>query len=53
MRMRAIYSEFEKNGVPFIETDWQTAELIKYSANSFLATKISYMNMIARLCDAT
>lgn len=50
-RMRKIYSSFAEEGVPFVETDWQTAELIKYSANSFLATKISYMNEIARYCD--
>jgi UDPglucose 6-dehydrogenase len=32
-------------------TDWQTAELIKYAANSFLATKITFINEIARLSD--
>src|SRR4051794_18507745 len=38
-------------GAPTIVTDLRTAEMIKYVANSFLATRISFINEIARLCD--
>ncbi len=37
---------------PFIAANRNTAEIIKHASNSFLATKISYINMVARLCDA-
>ena len=49
--MRRIYRPLYLNEVPFIFTDLKTAELIKYSANCFLAMKITYINEIARLCD--
>jgi len=39
-------------GAPLIVTDPATAEMIKYAANAFLATKISYINAIANICDA-
>lgn len=39
-------------GAPLIVTDPNTAELIKYASNTFLATKISFINAIANLCDA-
>jgi len=50
-KMKKIYNFFEDKGIEIIITDWQTAELIKYTANSFLATKISFINEIARLAD--
>src|SRR6202008_4370608 len=39
-------------GVPFLVTDLQTAELVKVSANAFLATKISFINAISEVCEA-
>ena len=50
--MKEIYKHFLNKGVPFIITDWESAELIKYAANAFLATKISFINEIAKLSDA-
>ncbi len=47
-----LYEYFKNKNIPLIETNWQTAELIKYSANSFLATKISFINEIAKLADS-
>ena len=40
-------------GVPFLVTDLPTAELVKTSANAFLATKVSFINAIAEVCEAT
>jgi UDPglucose 6-dehydrogenase len=40
-------------GVPLVVTDYATAELVKVAANSFLATKISFINAMAELCEAT
>ena len=48
---REIYREILETGVPLIETDWATAELVKVSANAFLATKISFINAISELCE--
>lgn len=48
--MRKIYKQLRSN---FIIADWETAELIKYASNSFLATKISFINEIARIADRT
>lgn len=39
-------------GTPFVVTDFPTAELVKTSANSFLATKISFINAMAEVCEA-
>ena len=51
--MRKIYQPFEKNDVPVVMTTLETSELIKYSANAFLATKVAFINEMANLCDAT
>jgi len=49
--MAELYAPFVRQGNPVIFMDEKSAELTKYAANSFLATKISFMNEIARLCD--
>lgn len=46
-----LYSPFVRQGNPIIYMDERSAELTKYAANSFLATKISFMNEIAQLCE--
>ena len=46
-----LYAPFVRQGNPLIYMDERSAELTKYAANSFLATKISFMNEIARLCE--
>lgn len=46
-----IYKPFVLNGHPLIFTDIASAEMIKYAANSMLATRISFMNEIANLCE--
>lgn len=47
------YAQLLDNGVPRLLTDYATAELVKVAANSFLATKISFINAMAELCDAS
>jgi UDPglucose 6-dehydrogenase len=49
--MGDLYSPFVRQGNPVIYMDERSAELTKYAANSFLATKISFMNEIAQLCE--
>jgi len=49
--MGDLYSPFVRSGNPIINMDVRSAELTKYAANSFLATKISFMNEIAQLCE--
>ncbi len=49
--MNELYSPFVRSGNPVIFMDERSAELTKYAANSFLATKISFMNEIAQLCE--
>jgi UDPglucose 6-dehydrogenase len=49
--MSDLYAPFVRSGNPVIFMDERSAELTKYAANSFLATKISFMNEIAQLCE--
>lgn len=49
--MSELYAPFVRQGNPVIFMDERSAELTKYAANSFLATKISFMNEIAQLCE--
>ncbi len=50
--IRELYAPLLDEGVPFLLTDLQTAELVKVSANAFLATKISFINAISEVCEA-
>lgn len=50
--LREVYALLDDGGVRFIITDPVTAELVKMAANAFLATKISFINAIAELCEA-
>lgn len=49
--MAEIYATVEEAGVPVLRTSIKTAELIKYAANTFLATKLAYVNEMADLCE--
>lgn len=49
--MSELYAPFVRQGNPVIYMDERSSELTKYAANSFLATKISFMNEIAQLCE--
>ncbi|MDH5609064.1 MAG: UDP-glucose/GDP-mannose dehydrogenase family protein [Cyclobacteriaceae bacterium] len=49
--MGKLYAPFVRQGNPIINMDIRSAELTKYAANSFLATKITFMNEIANLCE--
>ncbi len=49
--MAELYAPFVRQGNPVIFMDEKSAELTKYAANSFLATKITFMNEIARVCE--
>lgn len=49
--MKSLYKPFTLNGHPIIFMDITSAEMTKYAANSMLATKISFMNDIANLCE--
>ncbi|WRZ94810.1 UDP-glucose/GDP-mannose dehydrogenase family protein [Streptomyces sp. NBC_01007] len=52
-RLREIYAPLLDAGIPLIVTDPATAELVKVASNSFLATKISFINAMAEICEAT
>ncbi|MGG7102297.1 UDP-glucose dehydrogenase family protein [Rhodococcus sp. 24CO] len=49
---REVYTDLLEEKIPFVVTDLATAELVKASANAFLATKISFINAIAEVCEA-
>ena len=48
-----VYASIVAAGTPQVVTDYATAEMVKTAANSFLATKISFINAMAELCEAT
>lgn len=50
---RDVYGPLLQEKIPFVVTNLATAELVKTSANAFLATKISFINAIAEVCEAT
>jgi UDPglucose 6-dehydrogenase len=50
--LRRVYDSFVRDAVPFLVTDPATAELVKAASNAFLATKITFANAMAELCDA-
>src|SRR6516164_8946750 len=49
--MRELYEPFVRTGAPILEMDNPSAEMTKYAANALLATRISFMNEIANLCE--
>ena len=51
--LNRVYSRAIANETPLVVTDYATAELVKVSANAFLATKISFINAMAEIADAT
>ncbi|BBX18004.1 putative UDP-glucose 6-dehydrogenase (UdgA) [Mycolicibacterium duvalii] len=46
-----VYNEILEGGIPYITTDLATSEMVKVAANSFLATKISFINAMAEICE--
>ena len=50
--LKEVYAPLIANNVPWIRADLPTAELVKVAANSFLATKISFINAMAEICEA-
>ena len=51
--MRRVYAPLLEQGIPFHATDVPTAELAKHACNAFLALKISFVNALARVCEAS
>ncbi|MGV9772307.1 UDP-glucose dehydrogenase family protein [Streptosporangium sp. NPDC003464] len=51
--MREVYAPMLEQGTPIVITDYPTAELVKVAANAFLATKISFINAMAEVCEAS
>ena len=51
--LRRVYATTIEAGTPVVVTDFATAELVKVSANAFLATKISFINAVAEVCEVT
>jgi len=51
--LKEVYASLLKDGVPWVRADLPTAELVKVAANSFLATKISFINAMAEICEAS
>ncbi len=51
-RLREFFAPVIDHGMPVVVTDYPTAELVKVTANSFLATKISFINAVAEVCEA-
>ena len=51
--MRQVYATPLDSGIPGLTMDIETAELVKVAANSFLATKISFINVMAEMCEAS
>ena len=49
--LREVYAPLLAEGIPMVVTDFPTAELVKVSANAFLATKISFINAMAEVCE--
>ena len=52
-KLKSLYDPLIKKGAEFFSTNRRGAELIKYASNAFLATKISYINELANLCEKT
>jgi UDPglucose 6-dehydrogenase len=50
-RLREFFAPVLDHGMPVVVTDYPTAELVKVTANSFLATKISFINAVAEVCE--
>lgn len=52
-KLKALYAPLQVAPDKFVVTDWASAELVKYASNTILATRISFMNELSRLCRAT